>query len=229
MKTSSRCQPSRYQTTALFHIIQCFAKSSNAAPSAQLGRYPQGINPSRLSSCVIRLNSALIYRTFATWTRDRRPCFVCAAAARALPSAVRGPVDFPPCNLHRLRSLMAGFWQGVPLRVFARHLWPGQSGPKRVAWPASASRILHSPASCRSAIVSSGTRRNCSHSAARFFNVGTMARAAASSSSRVLSFDGAIETNRKGMTLIVTTPVINLRSGFPNLHHNPKTEAIRMS
>ena len=129
--------------------------------------------------------------------------------------ALRGPVDFPPCNLHRPRSLMAGFWQGVPLRVFARHLWPGQSGPKRVAWPASASRILHSPASCRSAIVSSGTRRNCSHSAARSFNVGTMARAAASSSSRVLSFDGAIQTNRKGMTLIVTTPVINLRSGFP--------------
>jgi hypothetical protein len=70
---------------------------------------------------------------------DRRPCFVRAAATRALPSGVRGPVDFPPCNLHRLRSLMAGFWRGVPLWVLARHLWPGQWGPRRVPRPASMS------------------------------------------------------------------------------------------
>ena len=89
----------------------------------------------RLSSYVIRLRSALIALTRATWAWDRRPCFVCAAAARAMPSAVRGPVDLPPCNLHRFLPLMAGFLHGDPLRVLAPQRWPGQSGPKRVAWP----------------------------------------------------------------------------------------------
>ena len=58
---------------------------------------------------------------------------------RALPSSVRGPVLLPPCNLQRFRPPMAGFWQSVPRRVLAKHLVPGQPGPKRVAMPASIS------------------------------------------------------------------------------------------
>ena len=65
-----------------------------------------------------------------------RPCFVCAAIVRALPSGVRGPMLLPPCNLQRFRPPMAGFWQSVPRRVLAKHLVPGQPGPKRVALPA---------------------------------------------------------------------------------------------
>ena len=67
-----------------------------------------------------------------TWAADRRPCLVLAAATRALPSAVLGPVLLPPCIRQRFLSLMAGFWQGVPLRVLARQRWPGQLGPSRV-------------------------------------------------------------------------------------------------
>jgi integrase len=37
---------------------------------------------------------------------------------------------------HRVTT---GFWQGVPWRVFAKHLVPCQPGPKRVARPASSS------------------------------------------------------------------------------------------
>ena len=69
----------------------------------------------------------------------RRPCFVCAAIERAFPSSVRGPVLLPPCSLQRFRPPMAGFWQSVPRRVLAKHLVPGQPGPKRVALPASIS------------------------------------------------------------------------------------------
>ena len=61
---------------------------------------------------------------------DRRPCFQCAAAIRALPSGVLGPVDRPPCSRQRVLPLSGGFWQAVPLRVLASHLWPGHSGPK---------------------------------------------------------------------------------------------------
>ena len=68
---------------------------------------------------------------------DRRPCFQCEAAMRALPSAVLGPVDLPPCSEHRPLRLYAGLWQGVPLRVLAPHRWPGQSMPKRHGMPFS--------------------------------------------------------------------------------------------
>ena len=77
--------------------------------------------------------------TFSTCSLDRRPCFVCAAMDLALPSGVRGPVLLPPCNLQRVRPPMAGFWQSVPRRVLAKHLVPGQPGPKRVAMPVSIS------------------------------------------------------------------------------------------
>jgi len=97
---------------------------------------PYGIIPARLPSRMIRLNWALMNLIFSTCALDRRPCFVCAAMTRALPSGVRGPVDLPPCSLQRFRSLMAGFWQGVPARVLAPHLRPCQPGPKRVAMPA---------------------------------------------------------------------------------------------
>ncbi len=102
-----------------------------------LGSHRQGINPSRLSSYVIRRSSALIALTFSTCSLDRRPCFVCAAIVRALPSSVRGPVLLPPCNLQRVRPPMGGFWHAPPARVFAPHLRPGQPGPKRVSMPAS--------------------------------------------------------------------------------------------
>jgi len=88
---------------------------------------------------VICLSSELIALTFARWALDRRPCFVFAAATRALPSGVRGPVLRPPCSLQRFRPPMAGFWQSVPRRVLAKHLVPGQPGPNRVAMPASIS------------------------------------------------------------------------------------------
>jgi len=55
--------------------------------------------------------------TLSTWALDRRPCFVCTAMTRALPSVVRGPVDLPPCSLQRLR-----FFNG---RVLARPSRPG--------------------------------------------------------------------------------------------------------
>ena len=58
----------------------------------------QGSNPARLHSRMIRLSSALIALTLATCALDRRPCFVCAAATRDLPSGVLGPVERPPCN-----------------------------------------------------------------------------------------------------------------------------------
>ena len=55
----------------------------------------------------------------------------------ALPSAVFGPVDRPPCSRQRVLSLSGGFWQAVPLRVLASHRWPGQSGPNRHGIPFS--------------------------------------------------------------------------------------------
>ena len=82
----------------------------------------QGSNPARLHSRMTRLSSALIALTLATCALDRRPCFVCAAIERALPSGVRGPVDLPPCIRHLFRSVTTGFRQGVPWRVLAKHL-----------------------------------------------------------------------------------------------------------
>ena len=102
----------------------------------------QGSNPARLHSRMTRLSSAFRALTRATCALDRRPCFVCAAMERALPSGVRGPVLLPPCSAQRLRPPMAGFWHAPPARVFAPHLRPGQSGPKRVAWPASVRAVL---------------------------------------------------------------------------------------
>lgn len=43
------------------------------------------------------------------------------SAARAFPVAVRGPVDLPPCSLHRLPRNSFLHWQGVPRRVRAPH------------------------------------------------------------------------------------------------------------
>ena len=47
------------------------------------------------------------------------------AADFFFPAAVRGPVDFPPCSLHRpfLKALQR---QDVPLRVLAPHRSPGR-------------------------------------------------------------------------------------------------------
>lgn len=68
---------------------------------------------------------------------DRRPCFQCAAAIRALPSGVLGPVDSPPCSRQRVLPVSGGFWHAVPRRVFAPQLWRGRSGPKRQGIPFS--------------------------------------------------------------------------------------------
>ena len=84
-----------------------------------------------------RRSSALICWTFAICALDRRPCFVCAAIDRALPSGVFGPRLNPPCSLQRARFLMAGFLQAVPWRVLARQRWPGHWGPSCVSRPAS--------------------------------------------------------------------------------------------
>jgi hypothetical protein len=62
------------------------------------------------------------------------------AAVSALPSLLRrwlaepeGAPPRAPCSEQRALPVRAGFWQGVPRRVLARHRLPGQSGPKRHA------------------------------------------------------------------------------------------------
>jgi hypothetical protein len=47
-----------------------------------------------------------------------KPCVVLAALILARPSGVRGPVLAPPCMRQR-PLLIAGAWQGQPVRVFA--------------------------------------------------------------------------------------------------------------
>lgn len=47
--------------------------------------------------------------------------FLWAAAILDLPSAVRGPVDMPPCSLHRFLPRMTCIWHALPRRVFAPH------------------------------------------------------------------------------------------------------------
>ena len=79
----------------------CSCQARHAAPS-----------PSACSG--ICLSSAIIVLTRATWSLDRRPCFVCASMTRVSPSGVRGPVLSPPCNRHLFFPLRATFWQGVP-------------------------------------------------------------------------------------------------------------------
>ena len=71
----------------------------------------------------------------------RRPCVVRAARIRSSPSAVRGPVDSPPCILHRPAGI-AGALQGVPALVRAPHLGAAsakgsvirQSGTRRLGF-----------------------------------------------------------------------------------------------
>jgi hypothetical protein len=71
----------------------------------------------------------------------RRPCVVRAARIRSSPSAVRGPVDSPPCILHHPASI-AGASQGVPALVRAPHLGAAsakgrvirQSGTRRLGF-----------------------------------------------------------------------------------------------
>jgi len=65
------------------------------------------------------------------------PCVILDAVRHARPSAVLGPVEAPPWSRQRPTGSLAGRWQGVPLRVRAAHLWPGQLGPKRQSMPIS--------------------------------------------------------------------------------------------
>ena len=125
-KTQSRKvagSPGMLAHTRLGRPVECTKSVEDGGPF----HYTRSLNVPIQGSCAEALLEALAALPLATWARLLRPWFVCAAATRALPSEVRGPVDLPPCSLHRLRSLMAGFWQGVPLRVLARHLWPGRN------------------------------------------------------------------------------------------------------
>ena len=74
-----------------------------------------------------RRSRSLICRACSICALLRRPCRQWAAATRALPAGVFGPLLNPPCNRHRVFPLSAAFWQGVLRRVLARHRWPGQS------------------------------------------------------------------------------------------------------
>ncbi len=65
------------------------------------------------------------------------PCLRLAPEIFFRPSVVLAPVDRPPCKLHLPLCLKAGRWHGVPFRVLAKHLLPGQLGPKRVGRPNS--------------------------------------------------------------------------------------------
>jgi hypothetical protein len=89
---------------------------------------------SRSSARISRPTCALC-RASARFSFVNRPCVVCAAAIRARPSSVRGPVDLPPCRVQRPVCFTAGRWQGVPALVRAPQRSPDQSGPKRVAEP----------------------------------------------------------------------------------------------
>lgn len=57
-----------------------------------------------------------------------RPCFVTAFLMRAIPSAVFGPVESPPCRRHRPFAI-PGHWQGVPRLVFAAHRGAFEKSP----------------------------------------------------------------------------------------------------
>jgi hypothetical protein len=73
---------------------------------------------------ISRFASAIRIRTIArirSISAVRRPCVVRAARIRSSPSAVRGPLDSPPCILHRPAGI-AGASQGAPVLVRAPHL-----------------------------------------------------------------------------------------------------------
>ena len=80
------------------------------------------------------------------WCLRRRPCFVCAAIVRALPSGVRGSVEQPPCNWHLLRPLSAAFWQGVLRRVLASK--PFDQNPVHASAQGTASGDYREPPRC---------------------------------------------------------------------------------
>ena len=88
------------------------------------------ISPSARILASTACKSAHICLRASVKALDRRPCFQCAATMCALPSAVRRPVDRPPCNRQRVLPLSGGFWQRVPRRVRAPRLWRECAGPK---------------------------------------------------------------------------------------------------
>ena len=111
-------------------------------PGPRVSAPSQGIRPASLRALVTRRSSALMNLIREARALVRRPCFVCAAATRALPSVVRGPVLFPPCIRQRSLPVSAGFLHGVPARVFARHRVPCHCGPNHVPRPAFNSLTL---------------------------------------------------------------------------------------
>ena len=73
--------------------------------------------------CVVlnAAHSALRRRNSRSASAEYDPCFHRARLLRASPSAVRGPVLFPPCSRQRRFPRTAGPWQGGPRRVRAPH------------------------------------------------------------------------------------------------------------
>src|ERR1041385_293594 len=71
-------------------------------------------------------NNKRKFRCFAIVSAERPPCFQFARRHFSIPWGVRGPVDLPPCFQHlvyppALLLHIAGAWQGVPVRVKAKH------------------------------------------------------------------------------------------------------------
>ncbi len=67
---------------------------------------------------------ALLRYCSIVFARNVAQRFRCAAATRARPSSVVGPVLNPPWSLHRLDQGMGRIRQGVPCRVIAPHRVP---------------------------------------------------------------------------------------------------------
>ena len=95
------------------------------------------MRPAALRALVTRRSSALINLSREARSLVRRPCFVCAAATRALPSAVRGPVERPPQLKDNpklaLDTLISGTKDNVPqgslqLEEWRRLFYAGHTG-----------------------------------------------------------------------------------------------------
>ena len=111
--------------------------------------YPEKLSCQCLSSSPTATNSRSIWRSLFLISRPLAAFSRCisnlslvylpwrmfACEIRFLLSEVFAPVLAPPCSLQRPFFLLAGRWQPVPRRVFASHLCPGQSGPKRHSSP----------------------------------------------------------------------------------------------
>ena len=95
------------------------------------------LSSSLFNSPLTRRPTVTVFRLAASFSLVQRPCLRFAFEMRFRPSSVLAPVDKPPCSRHLPLFLNAGLRHRVPFRVLAKHLFPGQSGPKRVMRPNS--------------------------------------------------------------------------------------------